>query len=147
MSTLQKVIFVCLGNICRSSLAEGVAKSRAKVLGLEVQVDSAGLSTYHNGEAPCHLSINIAKKHGIDISKQRSQHVSEFDLPSYDLVVALDESNKQELLAMGLTNVKKMGDFGFNGKDVADLYYEPLKEDEVWEMVSVGVEEILSTYF
>ena len=143
---MKKVIFVCLGNICRSSLAEGVAKSRVKALGLEVEIDSAGLSTYHNGEAPCHLSIKIAKKQGIDISKQYSQHVSEFDLPSYDLVVALDENNKQELLAMGLTNVKKMGDFGFNGRDVADLYYEPFKEDEVWEMISVGVEEILSKY-
>ena len=143
---MKKVIFVCLGNICRSSLAEGVAKSRAKTLGLEVQIDSAGLSTYHNGEAPCPLSIKIAKKHGIDISNQHSQHISEFDLPSYDLVVALDESNKQELLALGLTNVKKMGDFGFGGKDVADLYYEPLKEEEVWEMISVGVEEILTNF-
>ncbi len=143
---MKKIIFVCLGNICRSSLAEGVAKSRAKALGLDIQIDSAGLSTYHNGEAPCPLSIKIAKKHDIDISKQRSQHVSEFDLPSYDLVVALDESNKQELLAMGLTNVKKMGDFGFNGKDVSDLYYEPLKEEEVWEMITVGVEEILTKY-
>ncbi len=143
---MKKVIFVCLGNICRSSLAEGVAKSRVKALGLEVEIDSAGLSTYHNGEAPCHLSIKIAKKQGIDISKQYSQHVSEFDLPSYDLVVALDENNKQELLAMGLTNVKKMGDFGFNGRDVADLYYEPFKEDEVCEMISVGVEEILTKY-
>ncbi len=143
---MKKVIFVCLGNICRSSLAEGIAKSRAKELGLEVQVNSAGLSTYHNGEPPCSLSIKIAKKHGIDISNQYSQHISEFDLPSYDLVVALDESNKQELLDMGLTNVKKMGDFGFGGKDVADLYYEPLKEEEVWEMITVGVEEILTKY-
>ena len=143
---MKKIIFVCLGNICRSSLAEGVARSRAKELDLDIQIDSAGLSTYHNGEPPCNLSIKIAKRHGIDISNQISQHISNFDLPSYDLVVALDESNKQELLAMGLTNVKKMGDFGFNGKDVSDLYYEPLKEEEVWEMITVGVEEILTKY-
>lgn len=140
---MKSIIFVCLGNICRSSLAEGVAKSRAKALGLEVQIESAGLSRYHNGEAPCDLSIRIAKEHGIDISQQYSQHTSEFALESYDLVIALDESNRQELLSMGLTNVKKLGDFGFFGKDVADLYYEPHKEDEVWNMVSVGVEEIL----
>jgi protein-tyrosine-phosphatase len=64
-------------------------------------------------------------------------------LTSFELVVALDESNKKELLSMGLTHVKKLGDFGFNGKDVADLYYEPEKVDEVWKMVSFGVEEIL----
>ncbi len=136
-------MFVCLGNICRSSLAEGVAKKRVQELGLDLKIESAGLSEFHNGEAPCPLSIALAKKHDIDISHQRSQHVSEFDLEAFDLVVALDESNKIELEFLGLTNVKKLGDFGFEGKDVADLYYHPKKEDEVWEMVRVGVEEII----
>ena len=141
---MQFIIFVCLGNICRSSLAEGVAKKRAKELGLDITIESAGLSTYHNGEHPCAISVNLAKEHGVDISEQVSQHVSEFDLASFDLVIALDESNKKELLSMGLSNVKKLGDVGFSGKDVADLYYEPEKVDEVWEMVSLGVEEILN---
>jgi len=140
---MKSIIFVCLGNICRSSLAEGVANQKIKELSLNVKIASAGLSRYHNGEAPCKLSQEMAKKHGIDISQQISQHTSEFDLNSFDLVVALDESNKSELLSMGLNTVKKLGDFGFNGKDVADLYYEPHKEEEVWEMVSVGVEKIL----
>lgn len=140
---MKSIIFVCLGNICRSSLAEGVANQKIKEHGLEVKIASAGLSRYHNGEAPCELSQEMAKKHGIDISQQISQHTSEFDLNSFDLVVALDESNKSELLAMGLNTVKKLGDFGFHGKDVADLYYEPHKEEEVWEMVSVGIEKIL----
>jgi len=141
---MKSIIFVCLGNICRSSLAEGVAKKRVKELGLNLKIESAGLSEFHNGEAPCPLSIDLAKKHGIDIAHQRSQHVSEFDLEAFDLVVALDESNKTELEFLGLKNVKKLGDFGFEGKDVADLYYHPEKEDEVWEMVSVGVEKILN---
>jgi len=140
---MKSVIFVCLGNICRSSLAEGVAKSRAKVMGLDIKIESAGLSRYHNGEAPCPLSVALAKRHGIDISMQSSQHVSAFDLKAFDLVVALDSSNEEELNFMGLTNVKKLGDFGFRGKDVADLYYNPEKEDEVWEMVSAGVDQIL----
>ncbi|HHD75805.1 MAG TPA: low molecular weight phosphotyrosine protein phosphatase [Campylobacterales bacterium] len=144
---MKSIIFVCLGNICRSSLAEGVANQRVKELGLNVKIESAGLSRYHNGEAPCALSQEIAKKHGLDISHQISQHTSEFDLGSFDLVVALDESNKKELLSMGLSNVKKLGDFGFGGKGVADLYYEPHKEEEVWEMVSVGVEKILEEMF
>ena len=140
---MKSIIFVCLGNICRSSLAEGVANQKIKEHGLEIKIASAGLSRYHNGEAPCELSQEMAKKHGIDISQQISQHTSEFDLNSFDLVVALDESNKSELLSMGLNTVKKLGDFGFNGKDVADLYYKPHKEEEVWEIVSVGVEKIL----
>ena len=140
---MESIIFVCLGNICRSSLAEGVAKKRVNELGLKIKIESAGLSQYHNGEAPCELSQEIARKHGIDISQQYSQHTSEFNLESFDLVVALDESNKKELFAMGLKNVNKLGDFGFKGKDVADLYYEPHKESEVWEMVSVGIEKII----
>jgi protein-tyrosine phosphatase len=140
---MKSVIFVCLGNICRSSLAEGVAKSQAKVMGIDIKIESAGLSRYHNGEAPCPLSVALAKRHGIDISMQYSQHVSEFDLKAFDLVVALDSSNEEELNFMGLTNVKKLGDFGFRGKDVADLYYTPEKEDEVWEMVSTAVNQIL----
>ena len=141
---MQRIIFICLGNICRSSLAEGVAKAKAKELGLDMQIDSAGLSTYHNGEAPCHVSQKLAREHGIDISRQVSQHVSAFDLHSYDVVVAMDESNKQELLRMGIADVKKMGDFGFGGKDVADLYCEPEKIDEVWRMVSEGVGRLVS---
>jgi len=143
---MKSIIFICLGNICRSSLAEGVAKKRAKELGLDILIESAGLSTYHNGENPCSISMELGKKHGVDISKQISQYVSEFDLHGFDLVVALDESNKNELLAMDLSEVKKLGDFGFGGKDVADLYYEPEKVDELWEMVSLGVEEILVDY-
>ncbi len=140
---MNKIIFICLGNICRSSLAEGVAKARAEALGLDIMIDSAGLSTYHNGEAPCQISKDLAKTHGVDISHQRSQHISDFDLRSYDLVIAMDESNKIALEQMGLVGVKKMGDFGFGGKDVADLYYEPEKKDEVWKIVSKGVARIL----
>ena len=140
---MKSVIFVCLGNICRSSLAEGVAKRRVKALGLDIGVDSAGISRYHNGESPCTISIRLAEKNNIDISEQTSQHISEFDLLSYDLVIALDESNKEDLLRLGLKNIKKLGDFGFKGKDVADLYYYPEKEKEVWNMLSVAVDEII----
>ena len=132
----KSVLFVCLGNICRSPLAEGVARAKAKKKNISIKIASAGLSRYHNGEAPCLVSQKLAKKHGVDISTIRSQHISEFALNSFDLVVALDESNKQELLALGLKNVKKLGDFGFGGKDVADLYYEPEKENGLIKLLS-----------
>ena len=140
---MKSIIFVCLGNICRSSLAEGVAKAKAKELGLALQVDSAGTSRYHNGEAPCAVSQRVAKANGIDISKQRSQHISEFDLESYDMVIAMDQSNLLDLQALGLKNLYKFGDFGFNGADVADLYYEPQKAQKVFTMIAEGVERIL----
>ena len=140
---MKSVIFVCLGNICRSSLAEGVAKTKAKELGLNIKIEFAGLSTYHNGENPCEISQKLAKENGIDISHQVSQHISDFDLNSFNLVVALDESNKQELQSLGIKNLVKLGDFGFNSKDVADLYYYPQKAKEVYNMVNVATSEIL----
>lgn len=141
---MKSIIFICLGNICRSSLAEGVARAKANELGIEVQIDSAGTSRYHSGEAPCPLSIELAQKHGVDIRHQRSQHISAFDLRSYDKVIALDASNKRDLLATGLKEVHQLGDFGFDGADVADLYYYPEKADEVYHMVETAVEKILT---
>lgn len=141
---MKSVIFICLGNICRSSLAEGVARAKAQQLNIKIRIDSAGTSRNHNGEAPCPLSIQLAKKHGIDISRQHSQHTSVFDLNSYDKVIALDESNKRDLLAMGVTHVQKLGDFGFEGADVADLYYYPEKAEQVYAMVEKAVEKILT---
>jgi len=140
---VKSVIFVCLGNICRSPLAEGVALKRAKELGLDIKIASAGLSRYHNGERPCQVSQELARKNGIDISNLVSEHISKYDLDSFDLIVAMDESNYQELLSLGYKSVKKLGDFGYNGKDVADLYYEPYKESEVWDMIEKGVDRIL----
>jgi len=141
---MKKILFVCLGNICRSSLAEGVAKAKIKKHNLSILVESAGLSRHHNGEPPCQISQQLALKNKIDISNQISQHISEFDLKSFDLIVAMDESNYQELLLLGLTNVKKLGSFGFNNKCVADLYYEPHKTKEVWEMIDVATNKILN---
>ncbi len=59
------------------------------------------------------------------------------------MIVAMDESNKKELASMDVKNLKKTGDFGFEGRDVTDLYYEPHKTDEVWQMVSEGADRIL----
>ena len=140
---MQSILFVCLGNICRSPLAHGYAREYIAKNNLDIKVDSAALSHYHNGEPPCRVSLNLAKKHGITLSGIYSQHISEFRAESYDLIVAMDSSNKEELNSLGFSRVKKLGDFGFDGKDVADLYYEPHKEDEVWEMISSGVESII----
>ncbi len=140
---MKQVLFVCLGNICRSPLAHGLMEHRIKHLKLPIKVDSAALSHYHIGEPPCSVSQKLARSKGIDISYIRSQHISEFDLSKYDLIVAMDEDNKQELLALGVQNVKKLGDFGFDGKDVADLYYEPHKKEEAWKMIEKGTLEII----
>ena len=139
---MPSVLFVCLGNICRSSLAEGVARHLADKQGLLFSIASAGTSRYHNGESPCSLSTQLARQHGIDITHQRSTHISEYDLATFDRIIAMDRSNLGDLLALGLTNISLLGDYGFNGKEVADLYYEPHRAEEVYGMIEGAVQQI-----
>jgi low molecular weight protein-tyrosine phosphatase len=73
---MQKILFVCLGNICRSPLAEGIARSYIHRNTLEIEVDSCGTGNYHEGENPCENSIKVAKKNAIDISKQISRPIT-----------------------------------------------------------------------
>lgn len=93
-----KVLMVCLGNICRSPLAEGILKS---ILDKEtIQVDSAGTASYHIGKKPDSRSISIAKKYGIDISQQRCRQFTAKDFDEYDLIYAMDRSNYENIVAL-----------------------------------------------
>ena len=96
----MKVLMVCLGNICRSPVAEGVMKAKAKEHGLNIQVDSAGTSGWHNGELPDSRSMANAKENGVDISNQRSRRVTLSDFEEFDVLYAMDESNYNNLLNM-----------------------------------------------
>ena len=71
----MKILMVCLGNICRSPLAEGILKHKAKQAGLDWQIDSAGTNGYHVGEAPHRLSQKVARLNGIDICDQRARQI------------------------------------------------------------------------
>ena len=91
---------VCLGNICRSPVAEGVMKAKVEEHGLDVFVDSAGTSGWHDGELPDNRSMANSKENGIDISDQRSRKVVLSDFEEFDLLYAMDESNYNNLLNM-----------------------------------------------
>ena len=84
---------VCLGNICRSPLAEGILQARAIAAGLDWQVDSAGTANYHVGETPHKLSIKVAKEHGIDISKKRVRQLNKLDFTLFDKIYVMDKEN------------------------------------------------------
>lgn len=145
MPKIKSIIFVCLGNICRSPLAEGIAKKYIEEKQLEIEIYSGGTGSWHVGEAPCENSIKVAKQNGIDISKQRAFQVHSKDLNNYDLIVGLDSSNISNLKKLGAKNILKLGDFGFNGEDVPDPYFFDGFEgfDKVYEMIEICVKNLI----
>ena len=96
------VLFVCLGNICRSPLAEGVLRAVAEERGLgrRVLIDSAGTGGWHIGSAPDPRSISIAARHGIEIAGQKARKVSAADFERFDLILGMDRSNTDDLRAL-----------------------------------------------
>ena len=94
---------VCLGNICRSPLAEGILKSKTSPE--SVFVDSAGTTAYHIGNKPDQRSINVAAKYGLDISSQRARKVSVKDFDTFDRIFAMDQSNYDHLLLLARTDL------------------------------------------
>ncbi len=91
MSSKKKILMVCLGNICRSPLAEALLRS--KVDPEKVVVDSAGLDSYHLGEAPCLSSQEVARKHGLDISNLRARAFTPADFDAFDKIYIMDKLN------------------------------------------------------
>jgi protein-tyrosine phosphatase len=85
----MKILMVCLGNICRSPLAEGILKHKANRAGLDWEIDSAGTNGYHVGEAPHHLSQKVARLNGIDICDQRARRFMKEDFDRYDKIYAM----------------------------------------------------------
>jgi protein-tyrosine phosphatase len=101
----MKILMVCLGNICRSPLAEGILKSK---LPKSFTVDSAGTIDYHQGNAPDFRSVEVAKNHQIDISKQKSRPITKADLENFDYIFCMDENNLQDVIAMTKTQEQKV---------------------------------------
>ena len=93
----MKILMVCLGNICRSPLAEGILKDKIEKAGLDWTVDSAGTNGYHIGEAPHTLSQKVAKLHGIDISQQRARRFVAEDFTRFDKIYAMAEDVVEEM--------------------------------------------------
>ncbi len=95
---MKRILMVCLGNICRSPLAEGILQS--KVDADVVFVDSAGTAAYHVGELPDPRSIEVAKKYGIDLTTQRARKFTSKDFAKFDMIYAMDEHNYRNILAL-----------------------------------------------
>ena len=101
----MRILMVCLGNICRSPLAEGILQSKVSA---DVKVDSAGTAAYHVGELPDSRSITVAKKYGIDLTNQRARKFTVNDFDTFDLIYAMDEINYQDILTLARNTEEKL---------------------------------------
>jgi len=139
------VLFVCMGNICRSPLAEGAFRAEADRLGLDVAVDSAGTGGWHAGEPPDARAIAAARRDGVDIAGLRARKVTRADFDRFDHVIALDAENLADLLALqppeSRARVSLLLDHaaGRKGRGVADPYYGgDAHFDAAWRDVAAG---------
>ncbi|HEY0311030.1 MAG TPA: low molecular weight protein-tyrosine-phosphatase [Allosphingosinicella sp.] len=139
------MLFVCLGNICRSPLAEATFRAEAERLGLEVEVDSAGTGDWHVGRAPDPRAQAVAARNGVDIAHLRARQVKAGDFQRFDYIVALDENNLRDLERMKPAAAKAKLSLlldhvpGRAGSAVADPYYGGEEEfDLAWADVNAG---------
>jgi len=149
-----RILMVCLGNICRSPLAEGILCDRARATGLDWEVDSAGTNGYHVGEAPHPLSQKVARAHGIDISRQRARRFTVADFQRFDKIYAMAEDVLDEMRRIAgrhfepakvelLMNEVHPG----RNEDVPDPWYGPEPGyHEVYTLLAAAADKIIAKY-
>lgn len=121
---------VCLGNICRSPIAEGILAHKVAKAGLKWRIDSAGTSGYHDGDNADSRAIEECHGHGINISRQISRKVKDADFADFDLILAMDNQNYRDLLAICpekyRLKIKRATDLSntLKGQDIPDPYFD-----------------------
>lgn len=145
------ILFVCLGNICRSPLAEAAFREAAARAGLEAVADSAGTGGWHIGSPPDPRSQAVALAHGIDISGLKGRQVGPEDFRRFDHILALDPQNLRDLRSIaprdGTAKLALLMDHvpGRSGQGVRDPYYgEEHDFQTVWEEVSVAADDLVA---
>lgn len=138
---------VCLGNICRSPLAEGILKQKTKHLNLTI--DSAGTAGYHIGKSPDPRAVAVAKKHDINISKLKARQFSRIDFENFDTIYVMDINNLSHLISLS-SNAQERNKIRLilneidpkNHDSVPDPYYDDNGFKKVYNMLNKACEKI-----
>ncbi len=148
------ILMVCLGNICRSPLAEGILQQKCKEAGLNWKIDSAGTNGFHNGEAPHFLSQKVASMNGVNISGQQSRQFIKEDFERFDKIYAMALDIQEEIKEIGKDQfISSKVDLLMNevypgqNKEVPDPFYGA--EDgyhRVYEMIEIACDAIIKNH-
>lgn len=135
---------VCLGNICRSPLAEGIMQDLSDKSKLGWEIDSAGTGNWHVGEGPDRRSTREARNRGVDISKQVCRHFRASDFDNFDHIFVMDKNNLKDVLALApdkqaANKVKLL----LGDKEVPDPYYDDTRFAPVFDMILEGCKQIV----
>lgn len=144
---------VCLGNICRSPLAEGILARKVRIKGLSWEVDSAGTGAWHIGEPPDPRSIAVARKYDIDITEQRARQFRPADFERFDLILAMDPVNYRDILRHASSHGhREKVELIMNlvhpaeNRPVPDPYWDDEGFEQVFRMLDQATERLLEKY-
>ncbi len=149
---MTKILFVCMGNICRSPMAEGMFRHAIKAAGLEqqVQIDSAGTHSYHVGSPPDSRAQQASQKRGVDISNLRSRLVVDQDFAEYDYILVMDGANHANLIGRApekyKNKIRRLLSFSrkYPNLDVPDPYYGGAQGfEENLDMIQDAVQHLI----
>ena len=149
----MKILMVCLGNICRSPMAEGILRKKLidKKLNQSIEVDSAGTISLHQGEHPDRRAIQIANKHGVDISELRARPFKVNDFDTFDKIIVMDASNYDDVVAMARNEEdKRKVEMLLNfikpnsNQEVPDPYYGDMEGfDKVFKLIDEACDNFI----
>ena len=150
----MKILMVCLGNICRSPLAEGILTHKVKENGLNWEIDSAGTAAYHVGNLPDESSIEVATKYGIDLTSQRARQFKANDFKEFDVIYAMDTENYNNILNLAKYETEEQKVKLIlneiepdSNSSVPDPYYGGEEGFEnVYQMLDLACEEVLNKF-